>query len=440
MQRDLRSCLELFKSADRLLIVEREVDPKFELPAVMKAAEELGKVILFKKVKRSGFPVINNLFGSRDMLALLFETTRERVVNEWIDRLKNPIEPRLVSAGPVKEVVKQGSEVNLEELPIVTHCSKDAGPYITAGIVVAKDPDTGIRNVSVNRMQYKGKAKLGIRMMPPQHLGIIHDKSERKGKPLEIAVAIGNHPFDILAASTTVSYGVDEFSISSGLRKEPVQLVKCETVDLEVPATAEIVLEGEVLAGVREREGPFGDFMEYYVPVMENHVFKVKAITHRKDAIYQTIQASSLEDTHLLALSREARVYEAVSKVADVRAVCLAPTIMSCMISIRKRFEGEAKNVAAATFGSYSWLKYCVVVDHDVNVFDLNDVWWAMATRSRPETGLLLIENALGFPRDPFKIHQSKLGIDATAPLNQWEEFERKVVPGLDAIRLDDYL
>jgi len=374
------------------------------------------------------------------MLALLFETTREHVVNEWIYRLKNPIEPRLVSAGPVKEVVKQGSEVNLEELPIVTHCSKDAGPYITAGIVVAKDPDTGIRNVSVNRMQYKGRAKLGIRMMPPQHLGIIHDKCERKGKPLEIAVAIGNHPFDILAAATTVSYGVDEFSISSALRKEPVQLVKCETVDLEVPATAEIILEGEVLAGVREPEGPFGDFMEYYVPVMENHVFKVKAITHRKDAIYQTIQASSPEDTHLLALSREATVYEAVSKVADVRAVCLVPTIMSCMISIMKRFEGEPKNVAAAAFGAYSWLKCCVVVDHDVNVFDVNDVWWAVATRSRPETGLLLIENALGFPRDPFKIHQSKLGIDATAPLNQWEEFERKVVPGLDAIRLDDYL
>jgi len=209
---------------------------------------------------------------------------------------------------------------------------------------------------------------------------------------------------------------------------------------LEVPATAEIVLEGEVMAGVREPEGPFGDFMQYYVPVMENQVFEVKAITHRKDAIYQTIQAGSLEDTHLLALSREAGVYEAVSKVADVRALCLAPTIMSCVISITKRFEGEPKNVAAAAFGAYSWLKYCVVVDHDVNVFDVNDVWWAMATRSRPETGLLLIENALGFPRDPFKIHQSKLGIDATAPLNKWEEFERKVVPGADTILLQDYL
>jgi UbiD family decarboxylase len=289
-------------------------------------------------------------------------------------------------------------------------------------------------------MQYKGKNKLGIRMMPPQHLGLIHEKCEKKEKDLEIAVAIGNHPFETLVAATTVAYGTDEFTLSSALRKEPLDLVKCETVDIEVPAIAEIVLEGIVLAGVREPEGPFGDLMQYYIPVMENHVFEVRAMTYRRDAIYQTIQASSLEDIHLLALSREANVYEAVSKVADVQAVCLVPTIMSCMISIKKKFEGEPKNVAAAAFGAYSWLKYCVVVDHDVNVFDVNDVWWAMATRSRPETALLLMKRALGFPRDPFDIHQSKLAIDATAPLNQWEEFERKVVPGADAIRLEDYL
>ena len=165
----------------------------------------------------------------------------------------------------------------------------------------AKDPETGQRNVSINRMQYKGKTKLGIRMMPPQHLGVIQEKSEKKGKDLEVAVAIGNHPFEILVAATTVAYGMDEFTLSSALRKEPLELVKCETVDLEVPATAEIVLEGVVRAGIREDEGPFGDFMQYYIPVMANHVFEVKAITHRKDAIYQTIQASSLEDIHLLA-------------------------------------------------------------------------------------------------------------------------------------------
>jgi 2,5-furandicarboxylate decarboxylase 1 len=439
MQRDLRFHLNLLKSADRLLTVRREVDPKFELPAVMKAAEGLGKAIIFENVKGSRYPVVNNLLGSRDVVSLLFEARPEEVVLEWSRRVKNPIEPESASLGPVKEVIKQGSEVDLGELPLVTHSGKDAGPYITAGIAVARDPDTGIRNVSVNRMEYKGRNKLGIRMMPPQHLGLIQGKCEKRGKNLEIAVAIGSHPFDILAAATTVDYGVDEFSISGSLRGEPLQLAKCETVDVEVPATSEIVLEGEVLAGVREPEGPFGDFMQYYVPVMENHVFQVKAITHRKDAIYQTIQASSLEDTHILALSREAKVHEAVSKVAHIQAVCMVPTILSCAISIRKRFEEEPRNVLAAAFEAYSWLKHCVVVDHDVNVFDVNDVWWAMATRNRPDTGLLLLENAPGFPRDPFQIHQSKLGIDATAPLNQWEEFERKVVPGLDEIRLEDY-
>jgi 2,5-furandicarboxylate decarboxylase 1 len=226
---------------------------------------------------------------------------------------------------------------------------------------------------------------------------------------------------------------------AGSLRKEPLRVVKCETVDLEVPAAAEIILEGEVLAGVREPEGPFGDFMQYYVPIMDNHVFKLKAMTPRKDPIYQTIQASSVEDTHLLALSREAKIHEAVSKVAEVRAISLSPTILACAISIEKRFEGEPKNVAAAAFGVYPWLKYCVVVDQDVNVFDMNDVWWAMATRSRPDKGLLLIPHAYGFPRDPFEIHQSKLGIDATAPLNQWEEFDRKMVPGADRVRLEDY-
>lgn len=436
----MRSCLEAYESAGLLLKAEREIDPKFEIPAVMKQAEKMGKAIHFNNVKGSTFSVINNIFGSREMLAVLFETKPEQVINEWIERGKNLIEPVVVDTGPVKEVLKKNDEVDLGALPIVTHCSKDAGPFITAGIVIARDPETGLRNVSVNRMQFKGKNKLGIRMMPPQHLGLIQEKCEKMGQDLEIAVAIGNHPFEILTGATTLAFGFDEFTLSSALRKEPLQLVKCETVDLEAPAFAEIVIEGKVPAGVREAEGPFGDLMQYYVPVMENHVFNVSALTHRKDAIYHTIQASSLEDVHLLALSREAIVYDAVSKVADVQAVCLVPTIMGCNISIKKRFEGEAKNVAAAAFGAYSWLKYCVVVDHDVNVFDINDVWWAMNTRSNPQAGLLLMENALGFPRDLFKIHQSKLAIDATAPLDQWQEFERKVVPGAEDVRMEDYL
>ena len=440
MQEDLRFWIEALKSADRLIALKKQADTRFEVPALMKAAEKAGKAVLFEKVSRPGFRLASNILGSREVLGLLFGTSPENVVREWIKRIQDPIPPKLVSSGPAKEVVKKGAEVNLDELPIVTHCSRDAGPFITAGIVVARDPDTGIRNVSINRMQLKGRDKLGIRMMPPQHLGLIHQKCEKMGRHLEVAVAIGNHPFELMAATTSLAYGVDELGVAGSLRRAPLKVVKCETVDLEVPATAEIVLEGEVLAGVREPEGPFGDFMQYYVPVMENHVLRVKAVTHRKDPVYQTIQASSTEDTHLLALPREAKIHEAVSKAAEVHSLSLAPTILACAISIRKRFEGEPKNAAAAAFGVYPWLKYCVVVDHDVNVFDTNEVWWAMATRSRPDKGLLLIPHAYGFPRDPFEIHQSKLGIDATAPLNQWEEFDRKTVPGADRVRLEDYL
>lgn len=440
MQKGLRDCLKTLDKQNLLLTVEKQVDPHLEIPAVMAAAERQGKAIQFNHVKGSDCRVVNNIFGTRAMAALAFETAPDAVTREWIKRFKTPLAPIVTDSSPAKEVVQPSSAVDLNRFPIVTHCSKDAGPFITAGIVVAKDPETGLRNVSVNRMQFKGKDKLGLRMMPPQQLGLIHERCEKKGRGLDIAVAIGNHPLDILAAATTLPQGQDEFALAGALRKEPLELIPCETVALEVPAAAEIILEGEVLAGVREPEGPFGDFMQYYVPVMDNHVFRVKAITHRGRPLYQTIQASSLEDTHYLGLSREAQIFEAVSAVSAVTAVSLVPTILGCVIGIRKRFHGEAKNVAAAAFGIYPWLKYCVVVDHDVDVFDMNDVWWAMATRSCPGRDLLLLDNTRGFPRDPFNVHQSKLGIDATAPLNQWEEFERKSIPGADTLNLADYL
>jgi 2,5-furandicarboxylate decarboxylase 1 len=443
MQHDLRSFLDQLRTMGKLQCIEREIDPRFELAGVMQAVEKRGRASFFTKIKGSSFPVVNNILGSREMLAILFDTSPEGVVLEWVKRINmREIQPRLIPAGPVKEVVKKGDLADLRDLPILTHSSKDPGPYITAGIVVAKDPDSGIRNVSINRLQYRGKSELGIRMLRSQHLGQIYEKYEKRGKAMEIAVTIGNYPCELLAAATTLAYGVDEFTISSALRGEPLELVKCETTSLEVPATAEIVLEGEVPPGLRKPEGPFGDFMQFYnpIPADQSPVIHVRAITHRKDPIYQSIQAGHPEDMHLLALPREAHLYEVVSKVAEVRAVSLVPMIFSCAISIRKRFEGEPKNVAAAAFGAYSWLKYCIVVDHDVNVFDVNDVWWAMATRSDPRAGLLSVENARGFPRDPFRIHQSKLGIDATAPLNQWDHFQRKEIPGAASLRYEDYL
>ena len=440
MQRDLRYFLNQLRIAGRLVEFNREVDPRFEFSLVRKAAENLGRGLLFRNIKGSPFPVITNLLGSRETLSILFETTPEEVVKEYVARKEKPIEPRVVSSGPAKEVIKKGVDVNLQEFPIITHSPKDAGPYITAATVVAKDPDTGIRNISVNRLQLKGQNKLGLRILQTNDLGLIQRKLEEKGKKMEVAVVIGNHPFELIAGAAKAPLGFDEFRLASALRKEPLELVKCETVDLEVPATAEIVLEGEVPALIREPEAPFGDFQELYTPQVQSHIIQVKAITHRKDPVYQTIQASSPEDVHVLGLSREGVVYEAIRNVADVQAISLVPMIFGCTISIRKRYEGEPKNVAAAAFGAYSWLKYCVVVDHDVNVFDIKDVWWAITARSRPDAAMFLMPNALGFSRDPCNIHQSKMAIDATAPLNRWEHFERLAFPGAESIRWEDYL
>ena len=311
---------------------------------------------------------------------------------------------------------------------------------MTAGLVVAKDPETGIRNVSFNRMMLAGAAETGIRMMPPQHLGVIQAKAEAFGRDLPVAVAIGLHPVDALAGATSLPAGEDELALAGGLRGEPVRTARGVTVDVDVPADAEIVLEGLVRAGVREPEGPFGDFLQFYVAEMPNHRLHVTAITHRRDPIFQTMVAGSPEDVNLLGLSREALVAAAVEATgAELVDMRLGPTILGCVLAVRQRYPGEATNAALAALGAYGWLKYCIVVDHDVDVHDMDDVWWAVSARSSPERALRVIAGAPAFPRDPHGVHGSRAIIDATIPFGEWAAFERKRPPGGDRLRLEDF-
>jgi UbiD family decarboxylase len=290
-------------------------------------------------------------------------------------------------------------------------------------------------------MQLKGPRKMGIRMMPPQQLGIIQSHAEANSDRLPIAVAIGNHPLDLVAAATTLAFGDDELELAGAFRGEPVPMVRGVTVELDVPACAELVLEGYVEPGVREPEGPFGDFLQFYVPIMDNHIFQLTAVTHRRDPILQAIHAGSREDVTLLGISREAQVAAAARATgAHVCGVRLLPTILGCAISIEQKCQGEARNVGMAALGAYTWLKYCIVVDHDVNVDDLEDVWWAVTTRSNPADAITVIDRSGGFPRDPLGVHASKALIDATIPLGEWTEFERKVPPGAATVRLEDFL
>jgi 2,5-furandicarboxylate decarboxylase 1 len=264
--RDLRSYLDLLDSQGLLLHVDREVDPRFELSAVVRSAEKENKAIVFHKVRGSDFGVVANLTISRKMLALALDAPENKTVEEYVARAEHPMKPWVVKFAPCKENILVGNNATSEILPIVTHAEGDVAPFITAGMVTARDPETGYTNVSFNRMQLKGEQKFGVRMMAPQHLGVIQGKAEKMGKNLEVAVVIGAHPLEMIAASTTLPFGVDHYELAGALAREPVELVRCETVNVLVPASAEIVLEGEVLANVREEEGPYGDVFQFYIP------------------------------------------------------------------------------------------------------------------------------------------------------------------------------
>jgi UbiD family decarboxylase len=439
---DLRSFLDLAAARGHLVRLRQPVDAHTQAGALLYELARHDKVGVFERIVGRDGRLVGNLMGRRDLLAFAMGVPPGDFAQTFAERLQQRIPPQLIEGpAPVHEVVLEGDAADLTRLPLIVHATRDAGAYITAGIVIAHDPRTGRRNVSINRMQLKGARKMGIRMMPPQQLGIIQSHAEADAQPLPIAVALGNFPLDLLAAATTLPFGDDELELAGALRGEPVPMTRGVSVDLDVPACAELVLEGYVEPGVREAEGPFGDFLQFYVPVMENHVFRLTAVTHRTDPILQAIHAGSKEDVNLLGISREAQVMAAaVETGARVRGVRLLPTILGCAIAIEQKYQGEARNVGMAALGTYRWLKYCIVVDHDVNVDDLDDVWWAVTTRSNPADAITVIDRSGGFPRDPFGVHNSKALIDATIPLGEWTEFERKVAPGADTVRLQDFL
>jgi 2,5-furandicarboxylate decarboxylase 1 len=441
MPADLRSFLAQLERESLLVRLRRPVDPATEAARLMRELERRGAAGVFEDVRGSAFPLVYNLLGSRRALGLALGVEPARCTAAFRDALARRVEPVRVDEAPVQEVVLEGDDADVSRLPLVTHSELDAGPYVTAGMVLARDPETGRRNVSVNRMMLVGPRETGIRMMPPQQLGVIQAKTEAAGEDLPVAVAIGLHPIDTIAAGTTLPPGDDELAFAGALRGEPVRTVPAVSVELDVPADAEIVLEGHVLAGVREPEGPFGDFLEFYVPVMRNHRFRVSAITHRRGALYQTMSAGSPEDVNLLGASREAQIAEAVEATgADVVGLRLQPTILGCAIALRQRYPGEARIVGLAALGAYPWLKWCILVDHDVDIESMDDVWWAVTTRCSPARAVQSIAGAPAFPRDEHGIHDSKALIDATIPFGEWDAYRRKRPPGGPPLDLDAFL
>jgi 2,5-furandicarboxylate decarboxylase 1 len=441
----LRDWLGVLRGDGGLRTVSREVDLRFELAALGKKAD--GKwALLFNKVKGAGMPVVTGLAGSRDVFARALGVPVDRLVETFSAAQATPRGCVTVDrrGAPVKAVVTR--DVDLGSLPIPTHHEKDGGPYITAGVLIAKNPATGERNLSIHRLQVLGRNKLGILILP-RHLHQLHRVAEQSDKPLDVAIAIGLDPILLLASQAIAPLGFDEYTIASALYDNPLELVKGETVDLDVPAHAEIVLEGHLLPRVRELEGPFGEYPKYYGPASAKPVIELSAMTCRSDPIYQTIVAATMEHMLLGAIPREGSMLQLIrSAVPNVRAVHLTPggaCRYHAVISIDKQNEGEAKNAMFAAFSSSQEIKRVVVVDKDVNIFDPLDVEWAIATRFQAGRDAMIVQRALGNRLDPSSDGglSDKMGLDATVPLDADAfRFERIRIPGEDSIDLANYL
>ncbi|HKB23767.1 MAG TPA: UbiD family decarboxylase [Methylomirabilota bacterium] len=450
MAQDLRSFLDLIKrrKPEDFLIVSKEIDPAYELTALVVKLEREAKrrpVLLFERVKGTKFPVLTNLHASRSRLAAAMGVEPEETQRAYLRAMDKPIPPKVVATGPVKEVVLTGARVNLGDLPPILHHEGDAGAYVTAAISFAKDPTAPVWNCAYNRLQIKGRDTTSIHLTTGKHLWEFHRIAEARGEPLPVAFAIGVHPAIALGALAIGSIDEDERAIMGGLLGEPLELVKCETSDVLVPAHAELVIEAEILPRERTAEGPFGEFTGYSLGERQREVVRVKAITHRRDALYQDITVAHLDHLLLSTIPIEANLYRAVrAMVPSIKAVRV-PGPFTCYVSIEQRVPGQAKNAILAALGADLYMKRVVVVDQDVDVFDDRQVNWAIATRCQPDRDITIITNARGSDLDPSTRedgHTAKWGVDATAKPSLAAYTPRHRVPPAvwQRINLKDFL
>src|SRR5204863_65713 len=329
--------------------------------------------------------VLTNLHASRGRLAAAMSAAPEETLRTYLRAMETPTPPKVVGTGPVKEVVLTGDRVNLYDLPQIVHHEGDAGPYVTAAISFAKAPTADIWNCAYNRLQIKGRDTTSIHLTTGKHLWEFHRIAEARGEPLTVALVIGVHPAIALGALAIGSIDEDERAIMGGLLGERLGLVRCETSDVLVPAHAEMVLEAEILPRARTPEGPFGEFTGYSLGERQREVVHVRAITHRRDAIFQDITVAHLDHLLLSTIPIEANLYRAVrAMVPTVRAVRV-PGPFTCFVSIEARVPGQAKNAILAVLGADLYMKRVVVVDEDVDVFDDRQVTRAIATRCQPD-------------------------------------------------------
>ena len=444
----LRGFLRMVESEhpDEIIRIREPVGLRHETTALVFELERAGRspVVVFENVDGGKMPLVTNVAANRKLLAACLGVAPPELPGAFRERCQRYIPCETVKKAAWDEVVIEGDDVDLSKLPIPLQFSVDAAPYITAGQVSARDPVTGVDTTGFHRLMVKGKNRLGVSLHSRRRMYECHRRAEEKGQSLPAVITIGTHPLHYMG-SMVYAYppNVRKFEIIGGLFGEPYRLARCGVADLEVPAGAEIIIEGEILAGTREPEGPFSEFTGYASYRSTQNVFVAHRIRMRGDAMYHSVVSGMSRDhIQVSCITREGEILNALKRnLPNVRAVHVPHTTCGAFmafIAMKKTADGEPQMAAMATFGTELYTKYVIVVDDDVDIFDMNDVMWAVATRVRADKDIFFIPGAKGAildpTSDPENFTLTKMGIDATRPFGR-DFAERLVVADADRER-----
>ena len=429
----LRDFIESLKQNGELLTLSNPLSPKFEISTVI---SELGKkeapALLFEKVKGYSFPVVGNLLGTKKRLSMALGVNQENFFENALKKLDKRIPPVLVNDRAPKIIATQKEKIDLLKLlPILTHYAGDSGPYITSGITSARDPKDGTMGRGLHRMEMRGKNELGISLINPP-LSEIYAQYKKENKRMEVATAIGLDPSILIAAVSKVPRGTDKLSVAGGLKGKSIPMVKAETVDIDIPAHAEIVIEGYVDPKGKEKDGTLGESSGYYITFSKSPTIHVTTITYRKGAYFHAIIPWGLEVDNLLYLIHGMNfVPKMKKKIPSLKRIHFIPGTFGSHVVMNIDIDSKAEIRKALTYAlSFTNIKKAIVVDEDIDPEDDQEVEWALATRFQGDRDLIILPDLRGQPIDPSSREgflTTKIGMDATRPKR--EGFEKVDVP-----------
>jgi 2,5-furandicarboxylate decarboxylase 1 len=410
---------------DVVIEIDEELDVKYEAGKILRQHPK--DTVFLSNIKDYDIPIVSGICNTREKIAKSINCEVDEITGKIIEATENPI--KITNFKNLDEYVSL--KANLNKLPILTHYKRDGGAYITAGVVIAKDPETGVPNASIHRMLVLNNNKLAIRIVP-RNLFTYFKKAENLGKDLDIAIAIGMDPAILLASTTSLSIDQDEMEVANAFKNGDLTLVECEESDLKVP-DADIILEGKISIKEKVKEGPFVDLTDTYDVIRDQPVINLSKMHIKKEnPMYHAILPAGFEHKLLQGLPQEPRIYKAIKNMLPtVKNVVLTEggcCWLHAVVSINKQTQGDAKNVIMAALSAHPSLKHVVIVDEDINIFDPQDVEYAIATRVKGDDDIIIVPKARGSSLDPVALPDgttTKIGVDATKLLGNEEKFER---------------